>query len=160
DIFLEKLEEPYYTRARDVLRRRAGDVDAFVALNNYYADYMADYMEVPRERIRVIPHGLNLNGHGARTSRNDGPFVSGYLGRICPDKGLHNLIAAAERLQEDSTLPPVKIRAAGYLGDLDRPYLETLQKRVATWKHPERFEYAGELTRAEKIAFLQSLDVM
>jgi glycosyltransferase involved in cell wall biosynthesis len=38
--------------------------------------------------------------------------------------------------------------------------LETLQNRVAGWKRPEAFEYLGELTREEKIAFLQSLDVM
>ena len=160
DIFLEKLVEPFYSQARQALRERAQEVDAFVALNRYYADFMAEYLDVPRERIHVIPHGLNLAGHGTRRDNSGEPFTIGYLARICPDKGLHNLLAAAELLAAEPDNPPFRIRAAGYMSDFDRPYLETLQKRAAGWKRPETFEYLGELTREEKIAFLQSLDVM
>ncbi len=160
DIFLEKLPEPFHGQARAALRERAREIDVFVALNNYYADFMVDYLEVPRTRIRVIPHGLNLVGHGTRRNSGDGIFTIGYLARICPDKGLHNLIAAAELLLEDSGLPPFRIRAAGYLGETDRPYLDIIQKRVDGWKTPDTFRYVGELTRAEKIAFLQDLHVM
>jgi glycosyltransferase involved in cell wall biosynthesis len=57
------------------------------------------------------------------------------------------------------------VKAAGYLGQLDRPYLEAIQQRTngwksGPWKRPGSFEYVGEVTRAEKIAFLQSLDLM
>ena len=62
DVFLEKLPEPYRGQALELLRRRAGDVTALVAMNRYYADFMAGYLRVPRERIRVIPPGLNLAG--------------------------------------------------------------------------------------------------
>ncbi len=165
DIFLEKLVEPYYSQARAALRERAADVSAFVALNHYYADYMAEYLAIDRSKIRVIPHGLNLEGHAAPGSSrnglatNDRTFTIGYMARICPDKGLHNLIAAAELMQADRTLPPFRIRAAGYLSKLDRPYLETIVRRTSQWKHGA-FEYVGELNRSEKIAFLQSLQAM
>lgn len=160
DIFLEKLVEPFYSQARQTLRERAREIDAFVAMNNYYADFMADYLDIPRARINVIPHGLNLAGHGTRRERGDGEFTIGYLARICPEKGLHNLVAAAELLLEDASVPPFRVRAAGYLGKSDRPYLETIQKRVEGWKKPAAFQYVGELSRSEKIDFLQSLDVM
>ena len=39
---------------------------------NYYADFMADYLAVDRERIHVIPHGLNLEGHAIRETRRQG----------------------------------------------------------------------------------------
>jgi glycosyltransferase involved in cell wall biosynthesis len=148
------------------MRDRAREIDAFVALNAYYADAMAEYLDVDRAKIHVIPHGLNLAGHatpsanGAPRAAAPRPFTIGYLARICPDKGLHNLVAAAELLHQRDGLPPFRIRTAGYLSKLDRPYLETIQRRARGWAQPEAFEYAGELTRAEKIAFLQSLDVM
>ena len=160
DLFLEQLIEPFYSQAREALRERAAEIDAFVALNNYYADYMAAYLSVPRERIRVIPHGLNLTGHGTRQRSAAGPRTVGYLARICADKGLHNLIAAAELLMEDSTVPEFRIRAGGYLGDSDRSYLDGIRQRVSRWRSPERFEYVGELTRAQKVAFLQGMDCM
>lgn len=160
DIFLEKLSEPFRSRAQSILRERTREIDGFVALNDYYAGYMADYLDLPRNRIDVIPHGLNLAGHGTRADTPDQVFTIGFLARICPDKGLHHLVSAAELLLADPSMPPFRIRAAGYLGDADRPYLEAIEKRVAQWDKPEMFQYVGELTRAEKIEFLQGLNVM
>jgi glycosyltransferase involved in cell wall biosynthesis len=160
DLFLEKLSPPYYDEARAHLRERAADVDAFVALNRYYADFMAGYLAVDRARIHVIPHGLNLEGHGTRSEkRPDEPRVIGYLARICEDKGLHVLVEACEHLASQSDNPPFELHAAGYLGDADRAYLERIQSRTAAGKLAGRFRYLGELDRAQKIAFLQSLDV-
>jgi hypothetical protein len=62
DIFIEKIPEPAYSQIRDLLRERARDVDRFVALNQFFADFMAHYLAVPRERIAVIPHGIDPAG--------------------------------------------------------------------------------------------------
>lgn len=160
DLFLEKLVPPHYEQARALLRERAAAVDAFVALNRYYADFMADYLSVDRSQVHVIPHGLKLDGHGKRIDkRPDEPRVIGYLARICEDKGLHLLVEACERLAERDDVPPFVLRAAGYLGAADQPYLESLQKRIAAGPLAGRFEYVGELDRPLKISFLQSLDL-
>jgi glycosyltransferase involved in cell wall biosynthesis len=45
------------------------------------------------------------------------------------------------------------------LGESDKRYLQQLEKRTATGPLAGRFRYVGELDRAQKIAFLQSLDV-
>lgn len=161
DIFLEKLTPPYYEQARQLLRERAADVNAFVALNGYYADLMADYMSVPRERIAVIPHGVDLQGHGDPQPRPaDAPRRIGFFARICYDKGLHLLVDAAEKLTADDSLPPFEVHAAGYLGGGDRQYFAEIERRVAGGPLAGRFTYHGELDRTQKIRFLQSLDVM
>jgi len=160
DLFLEKLAPPHYDQARALLRERAAAVDAFVALNRYYADFMADYLAVDRSKVHVIPHGLNLDGHGKRIEKQGHePRVVGYLARICADKGLHLLVDACEWLARYDEVPPFVLRAAGYLGAADRPYLEAIEKRIAAGPLAGRFEYVGELDRPKKIAFLQSLDV-
>jgi glycosyltransferase involved in cell wall biosynthesis len=161
DIFLEKLPPPFYEEARALLRERAAHVAAFIALNRYYADFMADYLAVDRARVHVIPHGLKLEGHGRRLEkRPDEPRIIGYLARVCHDKGLHQLVEACERLAHRGDLPPFVLHAAGYLGEGDRPYLEQLQHRAATGPLAGRFHYHGELDRPKKIAFLQSLDLL
>ncbi len=166
DVFLEKLPEPHYSEARAVLRERAGDLAALVAMNGYYADFMADYLDLPRERVRVIPPGLNLNGHGSHLRAEpippdpSRPMTIGYLSRICPEKGLHQLVEAFRQLVADDELPPLRLAVAGYLGADERPYLEEIRTQLTGWGLADRFEYAGELDRAGKIAFLQSVDVM
>jgi glycosyltransferase involved in cell wall biosynthesis len=179
DLFLEKLPPPHYDRARELLRERAAEVDAFVAINRYYADFMADYLAVDRARVHVIPHGLKLEGHRQPATTNSGslPFagrareaetskptnqrrrIIGYLARICEDKGLHLLLDACEQLATQTDLPPFELHAAGYLGEGDRPYIEQLQLRASNGPFAGRFEYIGELDRAQKIAFIQSLDI-
>ena len=91
------------------MRERAAAVDAFVALNRYYADFMADYLAVDRSKVHVIPHGLKLDGHGRRIEKPpDEPRVIGYLARICEDKGLHLLVDACEQLAERDDMPAVR----------------------------------------------------
>ena len=160
DIFLEKLKPPYYDQAREILRERAGNVHVFVALNNYFADYMAEYLGTDRQRIHVIPHGLNLEGHGHPQPQPAGaPRRIGYLARVCADKGLHLLMEACEMLARRDDVSAFELHAAGYLGKDDRHYLGQLQDRAARGPLAGRFTYHGELDRPGKIEFLQSLDV-
>lgn len=159
DLFLEQLKPPHYQVARTLLRERAQQVDAFVALNNYYADFMADYLAVSRERIHVIPHGLELTGYDGDSPRaNHSRRRIGYLARICHDKGLHLLVDACEQLIADGK-HDVELHAAGYLGNSDRQYLEELHQRANSGALAGRFHYRGELDRLNKIEFLRSLDL-
>jgi glycosyltransferase involved in cell wall biosynthesis len=163
DIFLEKLVEPHYSSARMILRQRAGELSAFVAMNRYYADFMSDYLTVSRELIEVIPPGLNLDGHGAAKVDAVLPKSSitiGYLARICPEKGLHQLADALKILADDKSLPTIRVRAAGYMDEAEHPYLNKIEHQLKIWGLKDRFEYLGELDRPGKIAFLQSLDLL
>jgi glycosyltransferase involved in cell wall biosynthesis len=165
DIFLEKLPEPYYSQARELLRERCGDIDVLMAMNNYYADFMADYLDVPRSRVRVIPPGLSLRDFEAddsatRTGLPDETVTIGYLARICPEKGLHNLAQAFALLAAEKDLPPIRLSAAGYLERSERSYLAGIKSQLAAAGLLAQFEYIGEVNRAEKVAFLRSLDVM
>ncbi|MFC1597597.1 glycosyltransferase family 4 protein [Planctomycetota bacterium] len=166
DGFLERLPEPHYSQARAVLSERSADLAALVAMNHYYADFMAQYLPTPRERIRVIPPGLNLSGHGTRQRAGQAagsearPVTIGYLSRICPEKGLHQIAEAFHLLAAREDLPPMRLAAAGYLHAADRPYLDRIRSQLAQRGLADRFDYVGELNRAEKIDFLQSLTVM
>jgi glycosyltransferase involved in cell wall biosynthesis len=161
DIFTEKLSPPHYEQVRQLMRERAADVHAFVSLNHYYADFMAEYLAVPRERVHVIPHGLNLDGHGSRRPKaHDEPRRIGYLARICYDKGLHLLVEACERLVSRSDVPRFELHVAGYLGHGDRPYYEALKEKADAGPLAGRFKNHREVDRTGKIAFLQSLDLI
>jgi glycosyltransferase involved in cell wall biosynthesis len=160
DLFLEAIPDPHYRQARALLCERAAEVAAFTALNGYYADFMADYLAVPRERVHVVPHGLDLDGVEARgDSQAEGPLRIGFLARVCPAKGLHLLVEAAEQLAERRPDLPIEVASAGYLGAADRPYLIDLQRRVEQGPLAGRFHYVGEVDRAGKLAFLRSLDL-
>jgi glycosyltransferase involved in cell wall biosynthesis len=167
DGFLDRLPRPYHDQARAELRARAADLDAIIALSRNYADYMAGYLCAPREKIEVMRPGLNLEGFrqgdkgdAISTSKSSGDVRTvGFFSRVCPDKGLHLLLDASHALKQTPGMPPFRLRAAGYLDRADRRYLHELQKKAAGYGFADRFEYVGELDRAGKIAFLESLDI-
>jgi len=161
EIFLQDLVEPYREQVHALLRRRAMDVDAFIAPGSVYAGVMADLLGVARDRVHHVPLGLQMEGHGGpRPIRPDGPFIIGYLARICPEKGLHLLVEAFVELARSLGPEAVRLRVAGYLGGRDRAYLEKVKARVRNAGLLEAVEFLGEIDRRTKSEFLGSLDVL
>ncbi len=161
DIFLKDLVEPHKSQALQLMRERARDVDGFIATSQYYADFMADFLQVPIEKMHVVRLGINLQGHGVQQNLNGNTkFVIGYLARICPEKGLHLLAEAFHQLAQKLGKDAVQLKVAGYLGERDRVYFENLVKQIDVWGLREAFHYSGEVDRAEKIKFLNGLHVL
>ena len=160
DLFLDGLVEPFRTEALDLIRRQVTEVDTFVGVSAYYAEYMAGYLGIPRRQIRVAPLGINLTGYDSSPRPRNDPFRIGYFARIAPEKGLHRLASAYRHLRHDLGLPPSRLEAAGYLGAEHAAYLADVERQMRDWGLGEEFHYHGVVDRAAKIAFLRSLDVL
>ena len=160
DLFLDNLQEPYRTEALDLIREHLKHVDLFLSVSQYYADFMPGYLGIPREKIRVVPLGINPQGFDLRDSKRGGPFTVGFLARIAPEKGLHVLADAYRILRQSGELPEARFEAAGYMAADCKSYLEKTQKSLREAGLEGEFHYRGVLDRADKIAFLRKLDVM
>ncbi|MGH7595441.1 MAG: glycosyltransferase family 4 protein, partial [bacterium] len=161
DIFLNDLIEPYKSQARQLMRERAKEVDGFIATSQYYADFMADFLQVPIEKMHVVRLGINLQGHGVQQNLNGNTkFVIGYLARICPEKGLHLLVEAFHQLTQTLSKNAIQLKVAGYLGERDRRYFANIVKQIDVLGLSDAFQYHGEVNRNEKINFLSSLHVL
>src|SRR5437016_4628768 len=64
DIFTEMLPEPHRSQALELLRELCSHIDGFITTSRYYADFMASYFAIPREKFHVVMPGINLKGHG------------------------------------------------------------------------------------------------
>jgi glycosyltransferase involved in cell wall biosynthesis len=121
---------------------------------------MPGYLGIPQEKIRVVPLGINPNGFEMREPDRNGPFTVGFLGRIAPEKGLHVLAEAYRIMRHSGELPEGRFEAAGYMAADCKPYLEAVHKQLKDAGLDHEFKYHGVIDRADKIAFLRSLDVM
>jgi glycosyltransferase involved in cell wall biosynthesis len=156
DIFLESLPEPFRSRSLELIRAHCREMDGFVATCRDYADFMAGYLAIPRERIEVVYPGLNLMGHGGPKSPRDGVFTIGYFARICKEKGLHVLADAFLELRRLPDTPPCRLFVAGWLGKNDTAYFTDVCRRLSA----DAFEHHQCPDHASKVRFLQRLDVL
>jgi glycosyltransferase involved in cell wall biosynthesis len=163
DIFIEQIPEPHYGRVRHLLRERSADIDRFVALNGAFARFMGDYLGVPTERIAVVPHGVDLAGFpvappdlAARRAERGGRFVIGSLARLCPEKGLDQLLRAAAIL---AATHEVMLVSAGATTAAEAAYLRECRRLADELGVAERFTWLGQVDRAGKLKLLAECDV-
>jgi glycosyltransferase involved in cell wall biosynthesis len=162
DLFLDGLPPNDRERAIELIRQQVRHVDLFIAVSEYYREYMADLLAIPHEKLRVAPLGVSTTDleptRRVRTAHD--PFVIGYFARVAPEKSLHLLAESYRILRQERGLPPSRLEAAGYLAPEHRAYLGDIETKLAKWGLADEFRYHGTLDRAQKVAFFHSIDVL
>ncbi|MFT5324708.1 MAG: glycosyltransferase involved in cell wall biosynthesis [Planctomycetaceae bacterium] len=158
DIFLDGLSTEHREGAIDRISMRAADFDGFLVHSDYYRDHMSRMLRLPVEKFARIPLGIDFTGFSpGERPRADDDFRIGYFARVCPEKGLHVLVEAVRKVRVEH--PSVKLVAGGYLGTRDVAYFDKLKKDARDLG--DAFEYIGSPgEQADKVSFLQSLDVL
>lgn len=162
DIFIDKLPDAPRKRVVELIRQRATDVDAFIAVTRYYAGYAVEHFGIPKDRMHHVPLGVRVDyeSDSEKMSFMSGSdvFTIGYFARVCPEKGLHVLCEAFALLRKSGR--DCRLKIGGYCGESDRAYFDDVKHRMSGLKLEDAIEYDGELDRAEKLRFLRSLDVL
>jgi glycosyltransferase involved in cell wall biosynthesis len=163
DVFIDQTPEPYRERIWELLRERAAEVDRFVALNQFFADFMAERMQIPPERVAVVPHGVDLAAYpteppdlGDRRKARGGRLTIGFLARACPEMGLDQLVRALALLARDRD---IKVIAAGATIAAERTYLAGCLALAEELGVADRFSWRGQVDRDAKLALLGGIDI-
>ena len=160
DLFLEGLQEPYRSESKELIRAHLKHVDAFIAVSGYYARFMPTYLGIPSEKIHVVPLGINLEGYNKKITAGAEQFTIGFFARIAPEKGLHQLADSYRRMRVRGDLQKARLEVAGYLAPEHETYLSDIEQEMKQAGFGDEFRYRGVLDREQKIAFLQTLDVL
>ncbi|HSI12759.1 MAG TPA: glycosyltransferase family 4 protein [Chthoniobacter sp.] len=159
DAFIDGLGLPWSEQVWKLLGERMRDADRWIAPSQYFASLMANriaWNAADCERgLQVVPNGLSLDGYGIAASR--APQTIGYLARFIPGKGLGLLIEAFITLKKRGRFPQAKLRCAGSMTEGDAKYVETLKARLRTAGCEADVEWHPNVSREEKIAFLEGL---
>lgn len=161
DLFMEELPTPFRQQVETEMKRRARQVDGFVATSHYYADAMRAFLDLEADRMHVVPLGINLEGFSPADAVSTGDEITiGYLARICPEKGLHHLVDAFRILRGQPDGQHIRLKIAGYLGARDIAYFDEQKRRLAAWGLSESVDFLGEVDRGQKMDFLHSIDLL
>jgi glycosyltransferase involved in cell wall biosynthesis len=129
---------------------------------------MTTFLEIPADRIAVVPLGISMDGYGppqggfyaGGSDQKDAPYRVGYLARIAPEKGLRLLAEAYVRLRQRMGSAPARLDVAGYMAPGQKAYIDSAREVLARAGLQDEMTYRGEIDRAGKRAFLRELDVL
>ena len=167
DIFLEALDTRWKRPVLEQLRRNCMLVDSFLTHSAYYRDFMADYLDLPKDRIRQVPLSIDTShcddppGTAETRCRSEsvqGTFRIGYFARICPEKGVQNLLEAAGTVLPE--LPRVDIGIAGYLPPRHRRWFQRRLKQAQAVA-PHRIHWLDSPgSRTEKLRLISRFNLL
>jgi glycosyltransferase involved in cell wall biosynthesis len=182
DIFLHDLPASHLEQCRALLGRLDDHVDGYITNSHFYADFMHSDLNLSLEKFHIAPLCIDVTeltrpaqpataesdatSESGETADSSRPLCIGYLARLAPEKGLHVLADAFIRLCQNPELSErladreLMLRIAGWLGPQNKEYVEGVFEKLRAAGLGDRFEYVGEIDRAEKVAFLHSLDVL
>jgi glycosyltransferase involved in cell wall biosynthesis len=160
ELFLDQLLEPYRSQALELIRAKVDDVDGFIAVSDFCADYWQAKLGIPDRKLHVVPLGIDADGYGPPARVPGAPFKVGFFARVAPEKGLHLLAESYVRLRRESDFAGSALEVAGYLAPEHRAYLRRVERLIKNAGLAHEFHYRGELDRAGKIEFLRTLNVL
>jgi glycosyltransferase involved in cell wall biosynthesis len=165
DSFIDGLGAPWTGRVWSLMGERLRDSDRWIAPSGYFGDLMAKRMgwdDAERDaRIQVVPNGTALDGFRteAASAAPDAAPVIGYLARFTRGKGIGLLVEAFIALKKRGRFPRAKLSCAGSMTEGDARYVAVLKERLAAAGYADDVEWRPNVSREEKIAFLEGLTV-
>ncbi|MGI9519691.1 MAG: glycosyltransferase family 4 protein [Pirellulaceae bacterium] len=163
DIFLESLVEPWHSRCIQLISELDEHVDRYMVHSRFYADFMADYLQLDHAKMRITPLGIDTSDFASESTSapaDDSSVTIGYLARLTEDKGLHHLVSAFLELKKDPKLHHVQLKIAGWLGRDHEAFAEEQFARMRDAGLEDQFEYLGSIERADKLQMLRDIDVL
>jgi glycosyltransferase involved in cell wall biosynthesis len=159
DGFLDGLTAPFAGQAWEIVRKRARDIEAFLAVSKYFAEAMSPRLGPHAARIHVAHLGIDLAGY-APSDRAPAVPTLGFLSRMCPERGLERLVDAFILLKRNAKLQTAKLRVCGGKLACDEPFLERLRGKLAAAGVGADAEFLPVFDRASTLEFLRDLSVL
>lgn len=159
DGFLDGLSSPYRDQAWRIIAERSADVDAFVAVSEYYAEAMRQRLGFDADRVHVVYTGISLEGCETPRAAPEIPTI-GYLSRMCADRGLDTLVDAFVKLKKTDGLEKARLRITGGRRSDDNAFIERIEQQLSTHGMTNDVEFLPDFTGDARRDFLQTLSVL
>ena len=120
DTFLDALPEPHRAFAWQTLAERCADIDLFIPPTQLFRPTAcANGSSCPRNRVRVIYDGINLDGYETAQTPTRNPTL-GYFARMCREKGLDTLGGGVHHFEgAQHRVKNLKLKVGGGCGPSD-----------------------------------------
>jgi glycosyltransferase involved in cell wall biosynthesis len=122
DVWVDAMDPAYREKIWDLMAEKACDVDAFIAVSDYFAGQMQKRLRIPAEKLHVVHIGVDPD-HYSFNNPVSQPLAIGYLSRICEENGFGVLTDAFIRLKKEPRFSELKLRATGGMTADDKPFL-------------------------------------
>lgn len=159
NLWVDAMNDPYRNKVWQTMANTAMNVDAFIAVSHYFADFMSSRMALPSDKLFTVHSGLDWSAYKQVDLCFDPP-VLGYFSSSNDLRGLTLLVDAFLQLKKEPRFYHLKFRAAGCGVTNNQSSINQLQAHIATHGFQQDVEFLSKSDRKKRIDFFSSITVL
>lgn len=129
DVWVDAMNEEHRKHIWNLLAEKARDVDAFIAVSQFFAGKMQKEMNIPDHKLHVVPIGIDPTLYAMGSPRLENKAI-GYLSRLCEENGFGILIDAFILLKQRPEFRDVRLIATGGQTGDDKKFISAQIRKL------------------------------
>jgi glycosyltransferase involved in cell wall biosynthesis len=159
DVWVDAMNVEFRQRIWDLMALKAGDVDAFIAVSDYFAKLIQSKMAIAPEKVHVSHIGIDPGKYEYNPPALN-PLAIGYLSRICEENGFGILVDAFIHLKTDHRFRELKLRVTGGMTGDDKKFLSVQLNKLKQKGLANQVEIIPDFSLPSLHKFFRSISVL
>jgi len=159
DVWVDAMHAEHQSKIWQLLAEKAKDVDAFVAVSEFFARVMQKRMSIPDEKLHVLHIGVDPDSFTFSEPAGN-PQAIGFVSRICEENGFEVLIDAFIMLKADPAFANLKLSATGGSTGDDASFIQKQINKLKQKNIAGDFEILPEFTPTALRDYFKTITVL
>lgn len=159
DDWIDDMEEPFRSRAWQMIAKEAGYVDLFVTPSSYYRDLFKSKTGLKGENVHVVPLGFDPEKDEV-TRPDREPSSIGFFSRINNYNGFDRLVDAFIEMKKQDQIPGLSLKICGGYTGVDKEFISAQIKKIRENNLEKSVKIYPEFAGEKKLEFFRDVDVI
>ena len=129
DVWVDVMSDKHREEVWQIMEARGREVDAFVAVSDFYAKEMKKRLHICPEQLFINHIGVDTADYLVKPVQEKEPVI-GYISRMCEENGLGILVDAFLLLKEEKQFSPVKLKITGGKTNDDMGFIKQQKQKI------------------------------
>jgi glycosyltransferase involved in cell wall biosynthesis len=159
DVWVDAMHEDHREKMWQLLAEKGKDVDAFIAVSDFFAGVMQKRMSIPDEKLHVLHVGVTPDAYAYSKPACD-PQAIGFVSRICEENGFEVLIDAFILLKKNPAFRNLRLKATGGQTGDDAKFIHNQISKLKQDNIDNDFEISLDFSQSALQEFFKSVTVL
>ncbi len=159
DVWIDAMANSYQEKLWGLFSKKAEDIDAFIAVSEFYGKIMKKRMNIPDSKLNVIHVGVDPRDFEF-TEPAFNPSVIGYMSRMNEENGFEIFIDAIIKLKSKPEFRALKVRCSGGKTGDDKKFIRKQVKKLTKHGFTDDVEFVEEYREKYLNQFFKPLTLL
>ncbi len=159
DVWVDAMNPKFQQKIWDLMHERSEDVDALVAVSNFFAETMKEKMNLPAQKVHTFYLGVDAEDYNFIPLKEK-PRNVGYISRMCHENGFDIVVDAFIELKKQSGFDDVKLIATGGSTGDDVKYIKEQKRKLKANNLMDSFEIMNDFEGEARHDFFKKVSMI